>query len=185
MSDPMEPPRKRAKLDETGAENVDARQLRQRRSAFLSSLSRSVTPPLRNTASLQETLTPHGQREDSNAATQSTPAASDKRIVIRSPFQLTHIRDLPADHNVDAVRVTDILGDPMIRECWQFNYLFDVDWLMAQFDSDTRDLVQVKIVHGSWKREAPNRIGIEVGHYRMRLSKLTWSNRKHVNDSRT
>lgn len=166
MSGPREPPRKKARLDKSDAEDVDARELRQRRSAFLSSLSRSVTPPLRNITSIQEPLTTHGDGEGSHAATQSTPAASDKRVVVQSPFQLTHIRDLPADHNVDAVRVTDILGDPMIRECWQFNYLFDVDWLMAQFDSDVRDLVHVKIVHGSWKREAPNRIGIEVGHHR-------------------
>lgn len=56
----------------------------------------------------------------------------------------------------------DLLGDPMIRECWQFNYLFDVDYLMGQFDEDVRDLVAVKVVHGSWKREAPNRVRVDV-----------------------
>ena len=50
----------------------------------------------------------------------------------------------------------------MIRECWQFNYCIDVDYLMSQFDEDVRGLVQVKVVHGSWKREAPNRIRIDV-----------------------
>jgi tyrosyl-DNA phosphodiesterase-1 len=50
----------------------------------------------------------------------------------------------------------------MIRECWQFNYLFDVDFLMSQFDEDVRGLVQVKVVHGSWRREATNRIRVEV-----------------------
>lgn len=50
----------------------------------------------------------------------------------------------------------------MIRECWQFNYMIDVDFLMRQFDEDVRDLVQVKVVHGSWKREDGNRIAIEV-----------------------
>lgn len=50
----------------------------------------------------------------------------------------------------------------MIRECWQFNYLFDVDYLMSQFDEDVRDLVIVKVVHGSWKREASNRIRVDV-----------------------
>ncbi|PKY01483.1 phospholipase D/nuclease [Aspergillus campestris IBT 28561] len=49
----------------------------------------------------------------------------------------------------------------MIRECWQFNYLFDVDFLMSQFDDDVRALVKVKVVHGSWKREAPNRVRID------------------------
>ena len=50
----------------------------------------------------------------------------------------------------------------MIRECWQFNYLFDVDFLMSQFDEDVRDLVQVKVMHGSWRREDTNRIRVEV-----------------------
>jgi hypothetical protein len=40
--------------------------------------------------------------------------------------------------------------------------LFDVDFLMSQFDEDVRRLVQVKVVHGSWKKDAPNRIRIEV-----------------------
>jgi tyrosyl-DNA phosphodiesterase-1 len=55
-----------------------------------------------------------------------------------------------------------MLGDPMIRECWQFNYLHDVDFIMSQFDEDVRRLVKVKVVHGSWKRDAPNRVRIDV-----------------------
>lgn len=51
----------------------------------------------------------------------------------------------------------------MIRECWQFNYLHDVDFIMSQFDEDVRRLVKVKVVHGSWKRDAPNRVRIDVG----------------------
>ena len=47
-----------------------------------------------------------------------------------SPFQLTHIRDMAAHQNVDAVQLKDILGDPMIKECWNFNYLFDIDFVM-------------------------------------------------------
>lgn len=47
-----------------------------------------------------------------------------------SPIQLTRIRDLPATQNVDTVCLTDILGDPMIKENWQFNYLLDVDFIM-------------------------------------------------------
>lgn len=65
-------------------------------------------------------------------------------------------------NNEDTVRLRDILGDPMIRECWQFNYLFDVDFLMSQFDEDVRDLVSVKVVHGSWKSESDNKIRIDV-----------------------
>jgi tyrosyl-DNA phosphodiesterase-1 len=84
--------------------------------------------------------------------------------ILNSPIQLTHIRDLPTANNVDTVRLCDILGDPMIRECWQFNYLIDVDFVMSHFDEDVRSLVQVKIVHGSWQKEAPNRIRIEVSY---------------------
>ena len=35
----------------------------------------------------------------------------------------------------------------------------------SQFDKDTRDLVQVKLVHGSWREEDLNRIGIEVSRW--------------------
>lgn len=33
---------------------------------------------------------------------------------------------------------------------------------MSQFDEDVRGLVQVKVVHGSWKRDAPHRIRVDV-----------------------
>jgi tyrosyl-DNA phosphodiesterase-1 len=49
---------------------------------------------------------------------------------VRSPFQLTRIRDLAPHQNGDTVGLKDILGDPMIKECWNFNYLFDLNYLM-------------------------------------------------------
>ncbi|KAI5293024.1 hypothetical protein KEM52_005884, partial [Ascosphaera acerosa] len=64
-------------------------------------------------------------------------------------------------NNVDAVSLHDILGHPLIKECWQFNYCFDVDWLLAQFDADVRAAVRVRIVHGSWQRDSPNRQRID------------------------
>ncbi len=36
------------------------------------------------------------------------------------------------------------------------------DTSRRHFDPDTRDLVQVRVVHGSWKREDSNGIHIEV-----------------------
>ena len=36
------------------------------------------------------------------------------------------------------------------------------DAFRRQFDQDTRDIVQIRVVHGSWKREDPNGIHIEV-----------------------
>lgn len=35
---------------------------------------------------------------------------------------------------------------------------------MDQFDDDVRSLVKVRVVHGSWKREAPNRVRIDVSY---------------------
>jgi tyrosyl-DNA phosphodiesterase-1 len=50
--------------------------------------------------------------------------------IIASPFQLTKIRDLAPYQNVDTIELKDILGDPMIKECWNFNFLFDLDFVM-------------------------------------------------------
>ncbi|KZL80068.1 tyrosyl-dna phosphodiesterase [Colletotrichum incanum] len=80
---------------------------------------------------------------------------------IRSPFQLTRIRDLPEAANHDTVALKDILGDPLIAECWEFNFLHDIHFLMSHFDEDTRDIVKVHIVHGFWKREDPNRLALQ------------------------
>ncbi|KAL2754457.1 hypothetical protein ACRALDRAFT_1081484 [Sodiomyces alcalophilus JCM 7366] len=106
------------------------------RSPALSSLNRPISPP-----------PPKRQRTESTK--------------IRSPFQLTRIRDLPASSNQDTVTLADILGDPLISECWEFNYLHDLDFLMSHFDEDTRHLVKVHVVHGFWKREDSNRLYLE------------------------
>ncbi|RWA09538.1 hypothetical protein EKO27_g5558 [Xylaria grammica] len=79
-------------------------------------------------------------------------------IRIASPFRLTSIRDLSDAYNVGAVSLSDLVGDPLIAELWDFNYLHDVDFLMEHLDEDTRALTKVHIVHGFWKREDPNRL---------------------------
>ncbi|RAL16448.1 tyrosyl-DNA phosphodiesterase 1 [Aspergillus homomorphus CBS 101889] len=116
----------------------------------LASLHRSITPPLLS-------------RSAKNISPTKAQPLNPNPQTLRSPIQLTHIRDFSpsSGNNVDAVRLRDILGDPMIRECWQFNYLHDVDFVMSQFDEDVRSLIQLKVVHGSWKREAPNRVRID------------------------
>lgn len=88
--------------------------------------------------------------------------------MISSPFQFTTIRDLPADSNIGAISLHDLLGDPLILECWEFNYLHDIDFLMDHFDEDVRSSVKVHVVHGFWKREDPNRISLKV---RLRIYK--------------
>ena len=131
----------------------------------LASLHRSITPPPSRSRQGLSTSTLAAPQDPSEQKQKQKGKEKAKEIVfLPSPIQLTHIRDLPASsgNNVDTVRLRDILGDPMIRECWQFNYCIDVDYLMSQFDEDVRGLVQVKVVHGSWKREAPNRIRIDV-----------------------
>ena len=51
--------------------------------------------------------------------------------LVPSPIQLNHVQDLPAKGNVETLKLSDILGDPMIQECRLFNYLFDIDFIMC------------------------------------------------------
>ncbi|EEP77386.1 conserved hypothetical protein [Uncinocarpus reesii 1704] len=128
----------------------------------LQSLSRSITPPLSYRRRTSGALSPiKGLTE---ATKSSEPVRIESKLnVISSPVQLTHIRDLSdqSGHNGDTIKLRDILGDPLIKECWQFNFLFDIDFLMDQFDPDVKNLVKVKVVHGSWKKDAPNRIRVD------------------------
>ncbi|OXV09845.1 hypothetical protein Egran_02389, partial [Elaphomyces granulatus] len=130
----------------------------------LKSLSRSITPPPRPRpqARQQEAFPISTTNLPINQYHQGNGDHSPR--LVSSPVKLTYIRDVSSaasGNNADTIKLKDILGDPMIRECWQFNYCFDVDFLMSQFDEDVRGLVRVKIVHGSWKKEAPNRILID------------------------
>jgi tyrosyl-DNA phosphodiesterase 1 len=111
----------------------------------------------------------HGETENSTVPESlnrpiSPPPLTKQRkaAVLPSPFRLTYIRDLPPELNRDAVTLNDLLGDPLIKECWNFNYLHDIEFLMAAFDEDTRHLVDVHIVHGFWKREDTHREGLIV-----------------------
>ncbi|KAK4192732.1 putative tyrosyl-DNA phosphodiesterase [Podospora australis] len=111
------------------------------------SLTHPISPPLK-----KRRLVNAEELEDKDHDTRTTP-----RQTFRSPFQLTKIKDLPAELNKDTYTLKDILGDPLISECWEFNYLHDIDFLMAAFDEDVRHLVKVHVVHGFWKREDPSR----------------------------
>lgn len=172
---------KRRKL--SNDETPSASLVRMQRAAFLSSMSRDISPPpssratpdvevldARSTKPVSDKHTSdeaskHELRESLYHATASNGSKrrpkTPQRKVIPSPFTLTKIRDLPASHNVDTVNLHDILGNPIIREAWIFNFCFDIDWLMQFFDSDVRSLVSVKIIHGSWRNEDGNRIAIE------------------------
>jgi hypothetical protein len=67
------------------------------------------------------------------ASSQANGQKQQKAKFIRSPIRLTHIRDLTDESNIDTVALNDILRDPMIKECWQFNFLFDIDFVMCVF----------------------------------------------------
>ncbi|KAI0158467.1 tyrosyl-DNA phosphodiesterase [Pestalotiopsis sp. NC0098] len=108
------------------------------------SLTRPISPPM-----MRRSAVPRPQKEQSCK-------------VIASPFRLTKIRDSPVSNDNDgAVGLHDLLGDPLIKECWEFNFLHDIDYLMSHFDQDVRSLVKVHLVHGFWKREDPNKIMLE------------------------
>lgn len=141
---------------------------------------RPISPPVRRKTSRPEFNEGRSVliRESSNLVKEISSVESTKAIpasssfqdgktsvspidLVPSPVQLTAIKDLHASLNIDTISLNDILGDPLIKECWLFNYLFDVDFVMAQFDEDTRESVQVKMVHGSWQKDAPNKIRID------------------------
>ncbi|KAI1470364.1 phospholipase D/nuclease [Daldinia caldariorum] len=104
------------------------------------------------------------ERDDATAKSAKIPASLShpispprkkrgcERNLIPSPIRLTTIKDLPEESNTGAISLHDILGDPLIAECWEFNFMHDVDFLMSHFDEDIRSHVKVHIVHGYWKR---------------------------------
>ena len=100
------------------------------------SLRRSISPPARRKR--QITQTSIGKEQYNNVAVSSfSPSSCSKKPIssftvktIPSPVQLSTINELPASSNIDTVSLKDVLGDPLIKECWLFNYLFDVDYIM-------------------------------------------------------
>jgi tyrosyl-DNA phosphodiesterase-1 len=137
-----EPSRKRRRLS-TEEDDKNSSETGRRRSTRSSLLRPISPPPLRR-----------------NALSQSKQDQTFKAM--SSPFQLTRIRDLPESSNVDTISLKDILGDPLIAECWEFNYLHDLDFLMDAFDEDVRGMVKVHVVHGFWKNDDQSRLDLKV-----------------------
>ncbi|TRX89311.1 hypothetical protein FHL15_009748 [Xylaria flabelliformis] len=125
-----EPPTKRRRANTD--EEDDAQAAGSTKHATPSSLSHPISPPRKKKAK--------------------------ERMRVASPFRLTTIRDLSDALNVDAVSLNDLIGDPLIAELWDFNYLHDIEFLMGHLDEDTRALTKVHVVHGFWKREDSNRL---------------------------
>lgn len=127
------------------------------------SLSRAVSPPLkkrRTSPEKEESLhTGQDEREQTEQQAERQPCSSQR--IVKSPFHLTTIRSLGQASNKDTVLLKDLLSDPLIKECWEFNYLHDIDYLMNAFDDDVRHLVKIHVIHGFWKKEDPNRLQIQ------------------------
>ncbi|KAI0159655.1 tyrosyl-DNA phosphodiesterase [Xylariaceae sp. FL1272] len=85
----------------------------------------------------------------------------EEQIRYPSPFRLTTIRDLPETQNVGALSLGDLVGDPLIAEIWEFNYLHDIDFLLSHLDQDTRALTKIHVVHGFWKNEDASRLMLQ------------------------
>ena len=179
-------PSKRPRLEDDSP--PDPALIRMQRAAFLSSMSRDISPPRSSRATPDVETKTAEHRSVSISAPNDQPGTSKREgkeeiellkekilaangnFAIRtslnhrtlpSPISLTKIRDLPVSANIDTVSIHDILGNPLLKEVWIFNFCFDVNWLMQFFDSDVRALVKVKIIHGSWRQEDGNRIAIE------------------------
>lgn len=137
-----EPPAKRVKLDTSSECNTESR------SSQVSSttLGRPISPPLSRRRSPAiappsdinswsfDNIPEASERAISKQTTLDTPSGTvvkHKSLeYVASPVQLTRISDLAPRQNVDTVGLVDILGNPMIKECWNFNYLFDIDFVM-------------------------------------------------------
>lgn len=99
----------------------------------ITSLSRSISPPVRRTPRTPDVVENSRLPGGLASVAQLVPMESNYSRTIKmisSPVQLSRVQEMAASNNVDTIGLKDILGDPLVKECWAFNYLFDVDFLM-------------------------------------------------------
>jgi tyrosyl-DNA phosphodiesterase-1 len=103
------------------------------------SLSRPITPPpskrsqsepIDSLGLQRKQKRPVGDLESASIARKDEELPSPDSTFLPSQFQLTRIKDLSSAQNVDTIGLGDILGDPLIKQCWNFNFLFDLDFVM-------------------------------------------------------
>ncbi|KAF1813329.1 putative tyrosyl-DNA phosphodiesterase [Eremomyces bilateralis CBS 781.70] len=118
----------------------------------LASLHRVISPPRQSRG--------QGKRQESRepgSQTDKRQIPLDQDHLQASPIHLTKIRDLPDQKNINAVSLKDIICDPLIKECWTFNYLTDIKFVVSNLDPDVRGSLALKIIHGFWKRDDERR----------------------------
>ncbi|KAL1598844.1 hypothetical protein SLS60_007986 [Paraconiothyrium brasiliense] len=120
----------------------------------------SQTPCVETEAHVTEQSTEQINGQTTQTSTAEEELVHEETKFRPSPFQLTKVKDLAPWQNTDTVTLKDILGDPLIEECWNFNYLFDLDFVMDHFDADVKNTINVKVVHGFWKNEDERRIAL-------------------------
>ncbi|KAF3209207.1 hypothetical protein TWF106_011025 [Orbilia oligospora] len=97
----------------------------------------------------------------SNKPRKPKDVSGDTTLIISSPFKLTQIRNLPASKNVDTITISDILGSPLIREIWSFNFMHDLEWMVSHLDEDVAKDIDIKIIHGNWRKDDTSRKALE------------------------
>ncbi|KAL8841858.1 MAG: hypothetical protein Q9176_003045 [Flavoplaca citrina] len=92
----------------------------------------SPPPPRRTSSGHHEPHADKGKKREPVSRSLSPPQRpiSTHSPSIPSPIQLSTVNGLADSTNIDTVSLGDILGDPLIKECWLFNYLIDVDFIM-------------------------------------------------------
>ena len=77
----------------------------------------------------------HAEKRKTSTVTMNTdapllPFPPEPISLLPSPIHLTRVDGLSHENNIDCLSLGDLIGDPLIKECWAFNYLFDIDFLL-------------------------------------------------------
>ncbi|KAK6352316.1 hypothetical protein TWF730_009146 [Orbilia blumenaviensis] len=147
---------KRVKLSPSSSLNRDISPPPLRRQSAAVSMVATVTSST-NSPAIVSSLAETANRTE----TQPLEISDNADLIISSPFKLTHIRNLTINKNIDTITISDILGSPLIREIWSFNFMHDLEWMVSHLDEDVAKSIKIKIIHGNWRKEDASRKALE------------------------